>query len=431
MTSVIIISILSFILMFISIIFDFKIKLFKIHLSAYWLITLIAAILLIVLQKVKIEELLVILTNNSSINPLKIIILFFSMSFISIFLDKAGFFNAVAVYCINKAKTNQFKIFTILYFTISILTIFTSNDIIILTFTPFICYFCKNLNINPIPYLVSEFVAANTLSMALIIGNPTNIYLSLSANIDFITYFKKMFLLSLCVCIIAYFLMLLIFKKLLKNKIESKEISYSINNKFYIIIGLLFLIAATILMAISSYINIEMYLISFLGALSLFIIVLLYKLIKKKHDYILIKSIRKIPYELFFFLLSMIVIILALNNYNITSAISSFLFNNHSSLLIGYSSFLMCSVMNNIPMSILYANIFSYNAFSYNDIYSCIISSNIGALFTPLGALAGIMFLNIVKSFKIDGFTFKTFIKYCMPLSIVLLSISFLLLAII
>ncbi|MDY2889303.1 MAG: SLC13 family permease [Candidatus Caccosoma sp.] len=430
MSGVLIISIFTFLLMFIAILFDFKIKLFKVSLSAYWVITSLAAILLVCLRKVKIEEIVAILTNNSSINPLKIIILFFSMSFISIFLDKAGFFNVVAAYCINKAKSNQFKIFTILYFAISILTVFTSNDIIILTFTPFICYFCKNLNINPTPYLISEFVAANTLSMALIIGNPTNIYLSLNANIDFITYFNKMFFLSILVCFIAYFLMLLVFKRLLKVKIESKEISLTINNKFYIIVGLLFLIIATILMAVSSYINIPMYLISFSCAIALLFIVLFYNLINKKHDYIIVKSLRKIPYELFFFLISMVVIILSMNNCNIVSTISSFLSEKNSSLLIGYSSFFMCSIMNNIPMSILYSNIFSYNAFPYNAIYCCIISSNIGALFTPLGALAGIMFLNIIKSFEIKNFTFKTFIKYCMPLSLILLSISFLLLAI-
>ena len=73
---------------------------------------------------------------------------------------------------------------------VAILTIFTSNDIVILTFTPFICYFSKNAKINPIPYLVAEFAAANTYSMMLIIGNPTNIYLATSASIDFISYFN-------------------------------------------------------------------------------------------------------------------------------------------------------------------------------------------------------------------------------------------------
>jgi len=53
---------------------------------------------------------------------------------------------------------------------ISAVAIFTSNDIVVLTFTPFVCYHAKNAKINPVPYLVSVFAAANTCSMLLIIG---------------------------------------------------------------------------------------------------------------------------------------------------------------------------------------------------------------------------------------------------------------------
>ena len=225
--------------------------------------------------------------------------------------------------------------------------------------------------------------------------------------------------------------MIVMFKKILSEKIEKKNVDYTINNKFYIIIGLIFLTISTILMAISSYINIPMYLIAFTCAFLIVIIVLFYKIILKKHDYILLKSFKKIPYELLFFLLSMVVIILALNNYNVVFNISTFLFNNESIFLIGFISFLMCSVMNNIPMSILFSNIFNCYSFSSKAIYSCIIASNIGALFTPIGALAGIMFISIIKSFNISNFTFKTFFKYCMPISIILLSASLLLLLII
>jgi site-specific DNA-cytosine methylase len=35
-----------------------------------------------------------------------------------------------------------------MYLMVAVLTIFTSNDIVILTFTPFICYFCKNAKIS-------------------------------------------------------------------------------------------------------------------------------------------------------------------------------------------------------------------------------------------------------------------------------------------
>jgi arsenical pump membrane protein len=44
-------------------------------------------------------------------------------------------------------------------------------------------------------------------------------------------------------------------------------------------------------------------------------------------------------------------------------------------------------------------------------IYSSIIGSNIGAFFTPLGALAGIMFSSLVNKQNIK-FTFLDFTKY-------------------
>ena len=37
---------------------------------------------------------------------------------------------------------------------------------------------------------MAEFAAANTWSMMLIIGNPTNIYLATSAGIDFTEYYR-------------------------------------------------------------------------------------------------------------------------------------------------------------------------------------------------------------------------------------------------
>ncbi|MGF3585413.1 MAG: SLC13 family permease, partial [Thermoplasmatota archaeon] len=86
---------------------------------------------------------------------------------------------------------NCFFLFILLYL---YLTIFTSNDIIILTFTPFIYYFTKNAGIDPKLYLIAEFFAANTWSMMLYIGNPTNILLAAAFDLRFDEYFKWMFL---------------------------------------------------------------------------------------------------------------------------------------------------------------------------------------------------------------------------------------------
>ena len=140
-----------------------------------------------------------------------------------------------------KKIKKQITLFLILYSMIAILTIFTSNDIIILTFTPFICCFCKKAKINPLPYLFGEFFAANTWSMFLIIGNPTNIYLASSAGIDFFTYIGVMFLPTFGGGIVSLLIIIIIFYKELKKPIEKVEYENITLDKAQIIIGLIHL----------------------------------------------------------------------------------------------------------------------------------------------------------------------------------------------
>ena len=202
------ISVLCSILMILSILFFPKVKIGKVKLDTYWIITLISALLLIVLKQIDLNNILSIFFSDDSINPIKIIVLFLSMTLLSIYLDQIGMFKYLANLATKKFNKNQFGLFVALYFLISILTVITSNDVIILTFTPFICYFCKHAGINPLPYLIGEFFAANTLSMSLIIGNPTNIYIASIMNITFMEYFKNMFIIGLILCIALFGILL-------------------------------------------------------------------------------------------------------------------------------------------------------------------------------------------------------------------------------
>jgi len=54
-------------------------------------------------------------------------------------------------------------------------------------------------------------------------------------------------------------------------------------------------------------------------------------------------------------------------------------------------------------------------------VYSAIIGSNIGAFLTPVGALAGIMWLNILKEKEVK-FTFRDFVKYGVVLALPVLA---------
>ncbi len=423
MIPTIIISLITFTLITLSILFFPVIKIGKIKLGTYWIIAFLGAVILLIFSFAPIQEVGKELISNTSVNPLKIIVLFFSMTILSIYLDEVGLFKYLASVAAKRAKNNQYALFIILYFLTATLTIFTSNDIVILTFTPFICFFCKNSKINPIPYLIAEFAAANTWSLMFIIGNPTNIYLATSAGITFFEYFKMMAIPTLCAGIIEFLLLFLLFNKRLRKPLEINEEDVHIENKAALILGLSLLGICLVFLIISSYIGVEMWMVSLGCALALLLGTTIMSIITKKNWNYLTESLKKLPYQLIPFFLSMFVIVVALNYQGISSKIQEVLGSANTIWTYGLSSFFVSNLINNIPMSILYSNICNNQA----AIYASIIGSNIGAFLMPTGALAGIMFTNLVNEHE-TKFTFMDFVKYGAVISIPLIATALLML---
>ena len=128
-------------------------------------------------------------------------------------------------------------------------------------------------------------------------------------------------------------------------------------------------------------------------------------------------TLKRLPYALIFFLISMFIIVIALDNKGVLEIIGKHLPKNV--FLYGLLADVCSNLVNNIPMSVLFTNILKYSDFSTNLVYATIVGSNLGAFMTPVGALAGIMWMNILKSHDVD-FSYKKFILYGMPLSIIL-----------
>ena len=65
-----------------------------------------------------------------------------------------------------------------------------SNDVVILTLTPILCYFTQVGNMDPTPWIFAEFFAANLLSFVLVVGNPTNIIVAQAYKLSFLEFSK-------------------------------------------------------------------------------------------------------------------------------------------------------------------------------------------------------------------------------------------------
>ena len=383
--------------------------------GTYWVVSAVGALLLLLSRSVPLSYIGQELIADSSVNPIKILLLFFSMTFLSVYLDEVGFFRYLASVALRRAGGSQTVLFLVLCLTVSVLTVFTSNDIVILTFTPFICFFARRAQIDPLPYLIAEFVAANTWSLLFVIGNPTNIYLASSAGVGFLPYLSVMALPTCMAGVVSLVVLYLLFRKSLSAPIvgEAPECE-KIADPHELELGVFHLAGATLLLAVSSYLHLEMVWAAVGFALSLGTMTLLLFLHRHAKPVILLQSVRRLPFELIPFVLSMFVLVLGMNYTGLTEALASVLITDQPILGVGVSSFLAANLINNIPMSVLFSSVMGtvQDAEVYRQgIFAAVVGSNIGAYLTPVGALAGIMWSSILRRFGVR-FSFRKFILY-------------------
>lgn len=385
--------------MILGVLFFPKIRLGRLQLGSYWVVAMAGAIIMLCSRQVSSKTVLEAILCDDAINPLKILVLFISMTILSIYLDELGFFRYLANKTLKKAGKDQMRLFVYLYLIVSVLTVFTSNDVIILSFTPFICYFAKNAKINAIPYLAAEFVAANTWSMALIIGNPTNIYLGTSYGVGFLEYVQHMWLPTLGAGLTAFVMLYLISRRHLKARIEGQAEEVVIHDRLSLWVGIVHLAVCTVMLALSSYIGVEMWLVSALAVASLAMWCLVIDLSRRQVPDELLACGSRAPWQLIPFVLSMFVMTIVLSEKGVTVAIGEFLGSQHAALKYGFSSFLAANIVNNIPMSVLFCSIMqSCDPVALSDaLYATVVGSNVGAFLTPMGALAGIMWSAILN----------------------------------
>ena len=386
-------------------------------------------------------------TANSAVNPLKILALFLSMTLISVYLGDSGFFRLVAekVFAVGVGKRAKLRLFVILYAVVSVLTVFTSNDIVILTFTPIICIFCKKAGFDPLPFLIGEFVAANTWSIALIVGNPTNIYLAQSAGVSFYEYFKAMALPAAVAGLSALGVLLVVFRKSLSSKpsngisgLSETSDACALNaqtvtlnappvrvNKPCMCVSLAALICCIAALAVSDVIGAEMWTVSVGFAVFLTLFNAAYGLIRGEGLLRAISGVRKTPWELVPFVLSMFIIVLALAKSGATEAISSALVTGERTdgVTFGFLTAGLSNLLNNIPASVVMEQIIAGNDLFAT--YGAVIGTNIGAFLTPVGALAGIMWNKILSSYGVK-LPFYKFALYGISVAAISLTLSLL-----
>ncbi|HJJ45225.1 MAG TPA: ArsB/NhaD family transporter, partial [Methanocorpusculum sp.] len=234
--------------------------------------------------------------------------------------------------------------------------------------------------------------------------------------VGFLEYASVMILPALVTAAAAFLIIFLLFRKTLGEPLKAPDMEEHrtrISDKPALVIGLIHLGVCTALLVISSFIGVDMWLISLAAALSLVIFILVLSCIRKKGPAALASAAKRVPWEFIPFILSMFTIVLALSGAGITESLAHLLSAGDPVFTYGIASFLSANLINNIPMSVLFAFILEgvSQAALMPALYASVLGSNLCAVFTPVGALAGLMWMGILKKTEVS-FSYLSFVKY-------------------
>lgn len=121
-----------------------------------------------------------------------VIFLLISMMIIINIMTKTGVFQYVAIKCAKVGRGEPFRIMTLFAIITAVGSAFLDNVTTVLLLAPVTLLIADQLEINPIPYLITEALASNIGGTATLIGDPPNIMIASKANFNFMDFINHL-----------------------------------------------------------------------------------------------------------------------------------------------------------------------------------------------------------------------------------------------
>ncbi|ALQ70722.1 arsenic transporter [Bacillus cereus] len=346
----------------------------------------------------------------------------------AVILESFGFFHWSAAKLANLAKGSGRRLYWYIQLLCFLMTLLFNNDGSILITTPILILLLKNLRLKPhqqIPYLLSGALIATASSAPIGVSNIVNLIALNIVNMTLYMHTAMMFVPATLGLLFMSWLMYTVLKKKLPERLpvssyDIEEIFFTKNfhplkgknsvdtkqkrTRFMLkVLGFVFLMRC--LLFVASFLSIPIEIVAVLGSLVL-LIWRWYYLRTNPVD-----ILKKTPWHILIFAFSMYVIIYGLHNAGLTTALVNWLEPVVSQHLL-YASFtmgglvsLLSNVFNNHPalmIGTITLTEMGLDPVTLKTIYLAnIIGSDIGSLLLPIGTLASLIWMYILKQNKI------------------------------
>jgi Na+/H+ antiporter NhaD/arsenite permease-like protein len=149
--------------------------------------------------------------------------------------SKSGFFQYVAIKAAKLAKGRPLRILVMLSLLTAVLSAFLDNVTTVLLIVPVTFSITRILQVNPIPYLISEVLFSNIGGTATLIGDPPNIMIgSANKHLDFNAFLFNLTPIVLIITVVTVTILAFIYRRQLKTDEKLVNELMNINETEYI-----------------------------------------------------------------------------------------------------------------------------------------------------------------------------------------------------
>lgn len=372
-----------------------------------------------------------VINNEYFINfvDFNVIFLLVSMMIIVSITTRSGVFNYIANELLKMTKGHPIKVLIVLGLFTAVVSAFLDNVTTVILIMPITFSIAKKLEINPIPFLLTEIVASNIGGTATLIGDPPNIIIGSAGGLAFMDFIKELTFVVAIILITVIALMVLCFRKSLKASREKMDEIVKIDNSNTIVDKALMIRSVTILLLVISgfilhdVIHIETCIVAMLGAS---LLLLFEKPSEILHD---------VEWNTIFFFIGLFIIIGGLEASGGIKIMAEWILKvtqgseSATAMIILWASGIISGIIDNIPytatMAPMIAEIQKVMGSDYAyPLWWCLsLGACLGGNMTIIGAAANVI---VSENAAKEGhpISFMGFLKYGIPIVFISLTIS-------
>lgn len=358
-----------------------------------------------------------------------VIFLLVSMMIVVNITAKSGLFNWIANELLKLTKGNpKWVLFTLGIFT-AVASAFLDNVTTVILVMPVTFIIAKELDIDPIPLLITEVLASNIGGTATLIGDPPNIIIGSAAGFSFLDFLLELTDIVSLILLVSLLVLMFMFRKQLKTTPEKMlHVSKIDNSKTIRDVPLLIRSAIVLSLVILGFVlhdvlHLQSYVVAMAGACAL--------LIHEKPKQIF----NQVEWNTIFFFIGLFIIIGALESSGGIALMAKWLLDitqgsqKATAMIILWASGILSGIIDNIPYTVTMApmltHIESIMGTEYtHPLWWCLsLGACLGGNMTIIGAAANVLVSETAVSSG-HKISFMRFLKYGSLITFISLTLS-------